>query len=188
MPPPTAPVIVKANDIFEKMLKSARTQKNLSHDPYGWLIYWLDPGETTGAAQTLPRNSGWQFELTQLDTSPAAFDGSIVPGYKEIEADLPEYAEFYEGKRMLGYEDYRVYGHKADQHRWAGLHTPKLIGAIEVLASIHGWPLARKQMAIEAKTFCDDNKLKMWGVYHPGMKHARDALRHLIYYLFFGLP
>jgi hypothetical protein len=41
-------------------------------------------------------------------------------------------------------------------------------------------------MAQQAKAFWTDEKLKLVGLYEPGMKHARDALRHLLYLICFG--
>ena len=38
----------------------------------------------------------------------------------------------------------------------------------------------------EAKQWATDMKMEMWGVYHAGMKHARDAQRHMITHHFFG--
>lgn len=41
------------------------------------------------------------------------------------------------------------------------------------------------QMAAQAKGFVDDDKLKAWGFWIKGKKHARDAIRHGVYYLLF---
>lgn len=37
-----------------------------------------------------------------------------------------------------------------------------------------------------AKTFADDVKLAAWGFDAPGMRHAKDAIRHGCY--FYGTP
>jgi hypothetical protein len=81
-------------------------------------------------------------------------------------------------------EDYRVYSWKAEDHAWNELSTAKLIGAIEVMCSLNEWPL-KMQMAQQAKGFCTDEKLQDWGLWVKGQKHARDAIRHGIYYLLF---
>ena len=39
------------------------------------------------------------------------------------------------------------------------------------------------QMAQQAKGFVTDAKLKEWGMWDIGHKHARDACRHCVYYL-----
>jgi len=33
-----------------------------------------------------------------------------------------------------------------------------------------------------AKTFANDDKLEAWGFWRKGQKHARDAIRHGIYF------
>ena len=42
-----------------------------------------------------------------------------------------------------------------------------------------------KQMASTAKTFATDKKLREWGFWERGMRHARDAIRHGCYFLLF---
>lgn len=42
-----------------------------------------------------------------------------------------------------------------------------------------------KQMAVTAKNFCTDDKLKQWGFWQAGQKHARDSIRHGCYFLLF---
>lgn len=87
---------------------------------------------------------------------------------------------------LVVFEDYKVYGWKTDQHAWSGLHTPRLIGALETLLGVvHGIPF-HKQMAHVAKGFCTDEKLTQWGYYAKGQRHARDAVRHACYYILFG--
>jgi len=39
------------------------------------------------------------------------------------------------------------------------------------------------QSPSQGKGFVSDEKLKVMGLWVPGQKHARDALRHLVYYL-----
>lgn len=36
------------------------------------------------------------------------------------------------------------------------------------------------------KTFCNDEKLKGWGFWKVGERHARDAIRHGAYFLIAG--
>jgi hypothetical protein len=81
-------------------------------------------------------------------------------------------------------EDYRVYAHRVQQHMGSALLTPRLIGAIENMCITIGIPY-HKQMAGEAKQFVTDVKLKSWGMYPAGLKHARDAIRHGCYYIIF---
>jgi hypothetical protein len=39
------------------------------------------------------------------------------------------------------------------------------------------------QTAGQAKSFVSDEKLRKMGLYHTGMKHAMDAMRHLVTYM-----
>lgn len=81
-------------------------------------------------------------------------------------------------------EDYRVYSWKTKDHAWAGLHTSRLIGATELICYDAGLDLT-KQTAQQAKGFCTDDKLQAWGLWQEGQRHARDAIRHALYYLLF---
>lgn len=83
---------------------------------------------------------------------------------------------------VIACEDYRVYSWESDKHKWAALHTPKLVGAIHAIAHIQG-VVIHLRMAQEAKTLITDNKLMEWGLYEKGERHARDATRHALLYL-----
>lgn len=82
-------------------------------------------------------------------------------------------------------EDYRVYKWKADQHAWAELHTPKLIGALVYWCHVQKIPLVM-QSAQTGKGFCTDERLKEWGFYKTSMRHGNDAVRHACQFLMFG--
>lgn len=86
---------------------------------------------------------------------------------------------------VIAYEDYRVYAWEAEKHKWAALHTPKLIGSILAVARLSKIPCVGR-MAYAAKNFVTDDKLKAWGLYTKGKRHARDATRHAVYQLVFG--
>lgn len=86
---------------------------------------------------------------------------------------------------VVAYEDYRVYAWEAEKHKWAALHTPKLIGALVTLCVLKEIPCYGR-MAYAAKNFVTDEKLKAWGLYTKGKKHTRDATRHAVYQLVFG--
>ncbi len=169
---------VKANQLFWSMLQSAHNQGRGS--PLllkEYVLIGIDPGETTGFAYRLPWEDGFVVHLQQLVT-------------KDIPSGIDALAEAWPISKWpchVVLEDYRVYGYKADQHKWAGLHTPKLIGAMELWLYQNGH-LHHEQMAIEGKQFCTDENLKLWSLYEAGLKHARDASRHLIQQAFFGIP
>lgn len=86
---------------------------------------------------------------------------------------------------IVAYEDYRVYAWEAEKHKWAALHTPKVIGAIVTVCQLRGLE-CHGRMAHAVKTFVTDEKLKSWDLYTKGKRHARDATRHAIYQMIFG--
>jgi hypothetical protein len=137
-------------------------------------ILALDPGETTGLALFDP--STFHILLCQLDTK------DIGEGYDKVWGILNYLSLDAPSLEHLRYEDYRVYGHMTEQHSWAALHTAQFIGAIRVAAYLAQVRVSCA-LAIHAKSFWDDDKLKMCGLYNPGLKHARDAERHLLRYL-----
>jgi len=129
----------------------------------------LDPGETTGIAY---------------------FEGPTLKIYQQIKEPTVELAashlkdviELYKPDIVV-MEDYRVYSWKTKDHAWNSLHTSRLIGAVEYVCFERRVPLW-KQMAQMPKGFCTDDKLRALG-YYVGGKHARDAVRHGLYYLLF---
>lgn len=171
-------VVVQENSLMHKMLESGHKQGHGNPGIYNkHIIIGIDPGETTGFAVRYP-NNGNKISLMQLVTKDP------VSGAKIIKAFLPLFTGI---DIHVVCEDYKVYGWKADDHKWAGLHTPQLIGAIRYMLDSLGIPVVF-QMAQEAKSWSTDEKLKMWGIYEPGMRHARDAQRHIVRYMFFGKP
>ena len=139
--------------------------------PMDAVILSLDPGETTGCAI---------FQGTELMVSGELITKDLAKAYVDILAliELHDVAE-------VVIEDYRVYGWKTKQHAWSELHTPKLVGVVEVLCALQLLPL-KKQPAHVAKHFATDKKLKDWNMYKTGEPHARDAIRHGCYYILFG--
>jgi hypothetical protein len=150
----------------------------------------LDPGETTGMA--IFRGPDFRLLLCgQLDTA------ELDCGVKALQELLLRVASIPTSGVGTGtetdppklgihvvIEDYKVYGWKTEQHTWAELHTPKLIGAFVAICTMYNLPYSM-QMAVQAKQFCTDDKLKAWGLYKPGLRHARDAIRHGIYFTLF---
>ncbi|MEB3025863.1 hypothetical protein, partial [Parvimonas sp. M13] len=82
------------------------------------------------------------------------------------------------------YEDYKVYAWKAQDHSNASLHTPQWIGAIRAALCLADIPYSFK-MAQQPKGWFTDDKLKMFDMYEAGMRHARDAERHMLFYMCF---
>ena len=157
--------------LFSRMCSAAN-----KHGPnprlVGGDVLAMDPGETTGLAAWDSKNSEillWQWETKEI--------GPCFQKLAEVLQKVP--------LDHLRAEDYKVYGWKANEHSFASLHTPRWLGAIEAAAYISQVPFTVK-LAQHAKTFWTDGKLQGCGIYHPGMKHARDACRHLALYMAFG--
>ncbi len=134
----------------------------------------LDPGETTGwAVFHCTIKEVVLFKWGQVDTS------DMLKGIQSIQYLLDGL-----DPHILVVEDYRVYGWKTEDHSWSKLHTPKFIGVIYAVAHTKGL-VPVMQMAQFAKEFCTDDKLKRWGFYQKGQRHARDAVRHGCAYILF---
>jgi hypothetical protein len=156
---------------FAQMVKIHRGRKNLPiHDRR---LLALDPGGTTGYALFTDLQKS---ESGQIDTS--SFPLAIVNLSRLL------------GERVVDHiacEDYRVYDHKSDDHKWSDVHTVRVIGCILTLAYQKGITVSF-EMAQQPKTFCTDDKLKDWGFYDAGQRHARDAVRHACYWIMFNDP
>ena len=149
--------INKSADYREKVVKPA--------------ILCLDPGETTGVCwKDFNSEDLWLFQWDTKDI------GQSFVG-------LLEFLERYEPFEVR-YEDYKVYSWKAADHSNAALHTPQWIGAIRAALTLADIPYTCK-MAQQPKGFWTDDKLKSCQMYEPGLKHARDAERHMLFRLTF---
>jgi hypothetical protein len=134
-------------------------------------VMGLDPGETTGmtimeGAQVVHAE---QLNTKDLDNA-AGLLNRIIQKW-----------DVYD----IACEDYRVYAWESDKHKWAALHTPKLIGVISAVAWFNRCTLTYR-MAITAKQFVTDDKLVAWGLWKKGQRHTRDATRHAVYHQIFG--
>ena len=137
----------------------------------------LDPGETTGwcVFEYLAANDSYvKVASGQLKTWPMQ---DFVNNFKQLLA-------MYKPTAIV-HELYAVYEWKATDHSWSSVPTLRVIGGIEVFAIMADIPVYTQTAQI-AKNFCTDDKLKTWGFYITGEKHARDAFRHAAYFLLFG--
>lgn len=152
-------------------LFSDPTRKEL----YEGTLLCLDPGETTGMCVLQCRGSSAPvlLEAGQLETKTA----------QKAFKSLPEVFKRISPTHVV-VENYRVYGWKTEEHSNSEVVTARVIGMIELLCEERGI-LPTMQMAAQAKGFVDDDKLKAWNLWVKGKKHARDAIRHGVYYLLF---
>ncbi len=136
-------------------------------------ILAFDPGHTTGYA---------------------IFHGCALHESGEVDTDDMEKATEKLGEviacthpYIVVIEDYRIYKSRAKHHIGSSILTARIIGCIETLCYVNIQPpTIVKQPASTAKTFCTNTKLKEWGFYKKGERHALDAIRHGCYYILFG--
>lgn len=126
----------------------------------------VDPGETTGWCIF---QHGRLTQAGQCPGDPVHLDNLIT----KINPDI------------IVCEEYRIYGWKAKRHAWSDVPTLRLIGGIQMICTQRNIPMVL-QGAQQAKGFSKDEKLRAWGLYQVGQRHANDSIRHATYYLLFG--
>lgn len=148
---------------------------------YGTLLA-LDPGETTGYA--IFYCVGWEVRLIKYGQLPCTPLEKGIEAIREVIKETQQISsrDVPACDVRVVYEDYKVYAWKANAHSWESLHTPQLIGCIRMACKDNNIPVST-QMAQQPKGFVTDEKLHQWGFYQKGVKHARDAIRHGLYYL-----
>ena len=145
------------------------------------LILAFDPGETTGLACMYDcRLIGYGQLMTKPDSISDCWNrlenAFVYWAGNAIHFDCP-----YE----VSCEDYRVYAHKAESHKWSEVHTIKIVSLIQLMTAQRcKYAPIRMRMAAAAKSFVTDDKLKAWGFYEDtkGERHARDAVRHACFH------
>lgn len=151
------------NDLFERL----RGTKRVPHK-----LICFDPGKTTGWCTFV------DGKLDKVGHIEHCYDDNNIDAtaiLKVLEQEQPDF---------ILYEDYKVYAHKLARHTFNPVFTLRLIGTIETYSQMKNIP-THKQMAVTAKNFVTDEKLKNWGFWESGMRHARDAIRHGCYFLLF---
>lgn len=129
-------------------------------------IIAFDPGVTTGVAWT---TFGDEIDATQIT-------GGAIGVWEWLEKT----------QDAAGFPDVIVYEKFLYQRRDKVVLDPvEVIGVIKLWAHQNVIPI-QGLTAAQAKGFWSDKKLKTVGVYETGLKHANDAIRHLLYYLSFG--
>lgn len=157
---------------FNTLRRAFNKQKSFSFE--GTLLA-LDPGETTGATC---------FTCSKED-AVCCYGGQIKTW--PLEEGIVAFSELLKNLNptQVVFESYQVYEWKTKDHTWSDIPTVQIIGMIKTLLILNRIPFST-QTAQVAKGFCDDAKLKEWGYWLPGIRHARDAIRHACYYLLFG--
>lgn len=135
------------------------------------VLLCLDPGETTG----------WSVFTNGVLTSYGQ-----APTYDKDKKTIKwgavtELVERSQPTHIIC-ENYRVYAHKLERHSFSEVPTLRIIGGLELLGYQYQVPVAY-QMAVQAKGFVTDDRLRKWGFWKENMRHSRDAIRHGIYYL-----
>lgn len=154
---------------WASFLRTARP--SLDVDLVG-LVLTLDPGETTGWALF---DRGQLVECGQWRTLNPSTLANDIAAISAARGPLDR----------IVYEEYRVRGNKFKEHVGSEVITIQHIGAIKVVAAELNIPLV-KQTAGMAKGFATDAKLRRWGLYQPGLRHANDSIRHGCYWLLFA--
>lgn len=143
----------------------------------------FDPGERTGWA--------WMHGYELIESGEIQTGDSVLAYRnigKRISTIISDIGYHHsnthplEDQIHIAAEDYRVYSWKSDDHKWAQIHTIKVVGMVELAAGLLNIPL-RMRMAQHAKNFVTDDRLKQWGLWQKGERHARDAIRHACLYI-----
>lgn len=139
--------------------------------PSGLSLLCFDPGHTTGWCLFVDYELAACGEIDTDDNAKAT---------KNISDLIQDY-----DPTLVVYESYRIYSWRAKEHAGSEVLTIQVIGCIQTLCTLSNIEWVT-QPAHVAKGFCTDKKLKHWGFWQVGQRHARDAIRHACYYLLFG--
>jgi len=152
-----------------------RTKSQVPERRWVGCLLSLDPGHTTGYAV-------WHVtcEFVQLVEA-----GHLTTWVREdlTLQPLEDILRRYKIDHVV-METYQVYEWKSQDHSWSQVPTVQIIGGIKIILQQHKIPYS-SQTAQVAKQFCTDDKLKQWGFYKVGFRHAVDAIRHGAYFLLF---
>jgi len=163
------------SQVFNDFAHKVRLSRKVT--PFQGRLLSLDPGQTTG----------W----TVWDCTPGQDDVRIAhgqltswgmkEGVRNFAALLDQYLPTF-----AVYESYHIYDWKLESHSFSDVPTLRIIGGMETQLIQRDIPFTT-QSAQVAKTFVDDERLKKFGYWEKGLKHSRDAHRHAIYFLCFGI-
>jgi hypothetical protein len=129
----------------------------------------LDPGGTTGwAVWTMEANGDMDWHLGQLGPED----------HHELLYALLERETIHDFTVVCESFEFR----QSRQRDNINLMSREYIGIAKLYEQERKNPVVF-QTAAMAKSFVTDQKLKSMHLWHPGKKHAMDAMRHLVYYL-----
>lgn len=134
------------------------------------LILALDPGGTTGYAIGEATDDTGQGEgiFRYIKSGEAKLTGADLWGM--LDSISPTY---------LVAETFEFRQNTRDN---VELISRDLLGVSEMWATLRNANY-RTQSPAEGKSFFTDKKLRTLGMYSPGRVHARDATRHLLYFM-----
>jgi hypothetical protein len=127
----------------------------------------IDPGKHNGV-------SLWEYDK---DGNYEMYNASAID--KQALYNLIEYGDM----DLIIYEGYRLYADKAQTMIGNEFETPQIIGVIKYLADKRSIPTVM-QMAT-CKRFFDDKRIKKMG-FNPPTMHAKDSIRHWLYWFYFS--
>ena len=143
------------------------------------IILGLDPGETTGTIVFNIPEGTKTIPLKKDISSWVVFAGELI-NWPQIEEIIKEHKP-----NIIVFEEFRLYEEKAKTKSHSSFPEVKIIGQIEMIAEKECIP-THKQSASIAKQFYTDTKLKDLHLWQRGAKHARDAIRHALYFYDFN--
>lgn len=168
-------ITLTLSPMFAALLEQVHRQHKIDSNVFNETVLALDPGETTGVAEF---DGDCTIHVYQKATKDLGQSGDWLQ-------ELLTYSPLIDGYlKHLRVEDYRVYEWKAQDHAWSPVHTIQWLGVIKYVAHTRDIE-PTFAMASVAKKFWTDEKLDHFGLNPKGLRHGRDALRHLLYFLLF---
>lgn len=127
----------------------------------------LDPGETTGYAWAEIQSR----KVVHIGAGQGGFSETELWGLLSGVSPAAIIAESFEFRQRA--------------RTGLVLQSRNLLGVSRLWADLHDVPYS-EQSASQGKAFFTDEKLRAVQAYWTGLEHARDATRHLLFWLTFG--
>lgn len=134
-------------------------------------IISIDPGE--GAHNGLAISNKFSEGNWDVERNDAVYKAELFDIISR--ADKPK-------KLLIIVEEYKLYESKANAMIGNKFETVKVIGVIEYICKQRGIECIISQTM--NKAFFNNDRLKKMGLY-TAVEHKRDAMRHLLYWLYF---